>query len=202
MIEKRILVSRRYDSAPLIFFFLISLHGIRATRPGEIVTMADLSSALPSASEVMKSEVNKALIAPQLNTPHSVGLHVPLKLTREKFLLWKTQLFPLLNFHGLAHVLTQDPLISSHLDDRGEIVINTAYQTWWRQDQQVLSLIVSSLSEAVLPCVIGKLTKKEAWSALIKHCSSLIHPGSCTYIIAFTILRKDLGPSLILCKKF
>ena len=143
--------------------------------------MADLSSTSPSASEIMKSEVNKAIIAPQLNTPHSVGLHVPLKLTRENFLLWKTQLFPLLNCHGLAHVLTQDPPpppppppppISSHLDDRGEIVVSTAYQTWWLQDQQVLSLIVSSLSEAILPCVIGKLTAKEAWSALIKHCSS------------------------------
>ena len=99
--------------------------------------MADFSSASPSTLEIMKFEENKVIIAPQLNTPHSVGLHVPIKLTRENFLLWKTQLFPLLNCHGLAHILMQDPPISSRLDDRGEIVVNTAYQTWWRQDQPV-----------------------------------------------------------------
>ena len=43
---------------------------------------------------------------------------------------------------------------------------------WWRQDQQVLSLIITSLSKSVLPYVVGKLTAKEAWSALMKHCSS------------------------------
>ena len=134
--------------------------------------MVDFSSASPSASEVMKHEENKAIIAPQLTTPHSVGLHVPIKLKRENFLLWKTQLFPLLNCHDLPHILTQDPPISSHLDDRGGIIVNSAYQKWWRQDQQVLSLIVSSLSEAILPCIIRKITAKEAWSTLIKHCSS------------------------------
>ena len=50
--------------------------------------------------------------------------------------------------------------------------MNSAYQKWWRQDQQVLSLIVTSLSESVLPYVVGKLTAREAWSALMKHCSS------------------------------
>ena len=50
--------------------------------------------------------------------------------------------------------------------------MNSTYQTRWRQDQQVLSLIVTSLSESVLPYVVGKLTAREAWSALMKHCSS------------------------------
>ena len=130
--------------------------------------MADFSLA----SEAIKLEGNKAIIAPQSTAPHSVGLHVPIKLTRDNFLLLKTQLFPLLNCYDLAYILMQDPLISTHLDDQGGIVINIAYQKWWRQDQQVLSFIVSSLSEAVLPCVVGKITAKEAWSALIKHCSS------------------------------
>ena len=51
-------------------------------------------------------------------------------------------------------------------------MINPEYQVWWRQDQQVLFLIVTSLSESVLSCVIGKNTAKEAWSALSTHCSS------------------------------
>ena len=86
------------------------------------------------------------------------------------------QIFPLLNYHDLAHILTQDPPISTQLDDQSGITVNPAYQTWWRQDQQVLSLIITSLSESVISCVVGKNTTKEAWSALSKHCS-FINPS-------------------------
>ena len=79
----RIQDSRRYKSILLSLLFLNSLHGIRATRLGGILTMADFSSAL----EVMKLEGNKAIIAPQSTAPHLVGLHVPIKLTRNNFLL-------------------------------------------------------------------------------------------------------------------
>ena len=36
----------------------------------------------------------------------------------------------------------------------------------------MLLILVSSLSENILPCVVGKTTSKEAWDALNKHCSS------------------------------
>ena len=78
----------------------------------------------------------------------------------------------MLNYNDLAHILTQHPPISTQFDDQGGITINPAYQAWWRQDQQVLSLIVTSLFESVLSCVVGKNTAKEAWLALSKHCSS------------------------------
>ena len=115
----------------LSLFSLNSLHGIRAKRLGGILTMADFSSV----TEVTKPEGRIAIIVLQSTAPHLVGLHMPIKLMRDNFLLWKTQLFPLLNSHDLAYILTQDLLISTHLDDRGGIVVNTAYQTWWRQDQ-------------------------------------------------------------------
>ena len=125
-----------------------------------------------SPSEIAKFEESKAINIAPAGGPPSIELHVPIKLTRENFLLWKTQIFPLLNYHDLAHILTQDPRISTQLDDQGGITVNPAYQVWWCQDQQVLSLIVTFLSESVLSCVVGKNTAKEAWLALSKHCSS------------------------------
>ena len=101
-----------------------------------------------------------------------MGLSVPIKLTRENFLLWKTQLFPVLNCNDLAQLLTQDPPTLTATSSADETIINPAYQAWKKQDQQVLSILVSSLSENVLPCVVGKTTSKEAWEALNKHCSS------------------------------
>ena len=85
--------------------------------------MADSSSFL----EVTKAEGNKAIIVPQTIVPHSVGLHVPIKLTRDNFLLWKIQLFLVLNCNDLAPILTQDRPISTQLDDQGGIVVNFAY---------------------------------------------------------------------------
>ena len=105
-------------------------------------------------------------------TNNMMGLSVPIKLMRENFLLWKTQLFPVLNYNDLAHILTQDPPIPTATNSTDEIIVNLAYQAWRKQDQQVLSILVSSLSKNILPCVVGKTTSKEAWDALNKHCSS------------------------------
>ena len=138
----------------------------QSQRLNKILTISD------SPSKITKNERNKAISISPLIAAHSLGLHVPIKFMRENFLLWKTQIFPLLNYHDLAHILTQDPPISTQLGDQGGITVNLAYQTWWCQDQQVLSLIVTSLSESVISCVVGKNAAKEAWSALSKHCSS------------------------------
>ena len=115
-----------------------------------------------SPLEILKNESSKAITTSTSIVPHSVGFHVPIKLMRDNFLLWNAQIFPLLNYHDLAHILTQDPPISTQLDDQGGITVNPTYQAWWRQDQQVLSLIVTSLSKSILSCVVGKNTTKEA----------------------------------------
>ena len=151
-------------SALFSLFSLNSLHVIRARQRGEILTMVNSSSFL----KVTKAEGKKAITITQPIAPHSVVLHVPIKLTSDNFLLRKTQLFPLLNCHDLAHILTQDLPISTQLDDQGGIFVNVVYQTWWHQDQQVLSLIVTSLSESILRCVVGKIVAKEAWSNAVE----------------------------------
>ena len=74
-----------------------------------------------SPYEITKNEQNNAITISSSIVAHSIGLRVPIKLTRENFLLWKTQIFPLLNYHDLAHILTQDPPISTQLDDGSEV---------------------------------------------------------------------------------
>ena len=101
-----------------------------------------------------------------------MGLNVPIRLTRENFLLWKTQLFHVLNCNNLAHILMQDPPVPMATNSADEIYVNLAYQAWRKQDQKVLSILISSLFENILPCVVGKTTSKEACDALNKHCSS------------------------------
>ena len=165
-IQEIFFFSRLSSLSSSVFLHLYSLHGIRAPGRCKVLAMAD------APSDNVRSESSKAIVTSTAIAPHSVGFHIPIKLTRDNFLLWKTQIFPWLNYHDLGHILTQDPPISTQLDDHGGITVNPAYQSWWHQDQQVLSLIVTSLSESILSCVVGKNTTKEAWLALSKHCSS------------------------------
>ena len=81
-------------------------------------------------------------------------------------------MFPILNCNDLAYILTQDPPILTATNSVDNIIENHVYQSWRKKDQQVLSILVSSLSENILPCVVGKTTSKEAWEVLNKHCSS------------------------------
>ena len=81
-------------------------------------------------------------------------------------------MFPILNSNDLAHILTQDPPVLTAKNSADNIIENPTYQAWRKKDQQVLLNLVSSLSENILLCVVGKTTSKEAWEALSKHCSS------------------------------
>ena len=144
ILQRFIFASSKSFSVFIFFLHLYSLHGIRAKGRYKALAMANASS------ENAKNESSKGIVTSTLIAPHSVGFHIPIKLTRDKFLLWKTQIFPWLNYHNLAHILMQHPPISTQLDDHGGITVNPTYQAWWHQDQHVLSLIVTSLSESML----------------------------------------------------
>ena len=137
-----------------------------------------VSEPLPDISpRQMANETSSTAIAcPGVNnvfpsTGSTIGLNVPIKLTPDNFLLWKTHLFPILNCN-FAYILTQDPPISTSANSADKVIENLVYQAWRKKYQHVLSILVSSLSENILPCVVGKTTSKEAWEALNKHCSS------------------------------
>lgn len=52
-----------------------------------------------------------------------IGGQISVKLTRENFLSWKTQLLLLLNYYGLTHILEQD-LPSSTKPGPNGILVN------------------------------------------------------------------------------
>ena len=127
-----------------------------------------VSEPLPDTNTQMANETSSTAITnPGVSnlfpsTGSTIGLNIPIKLTRENFLLWKTQLFPILNCNDLAHILTQDPPVPTGTNSADNMIENLVYYAWRKKDQQVLSLLVSSLSENILPCVVGKTTSKEA----------------------------------------
>jgi hypothetical protein len=63
------------------------------------------------------------------------------------------------------------PRQTIHVDPSGSsdgrsIIVNPEYTSWYHQDQLVLNVINSSLSEVVLSNVVGAATACEEWSTL------------------------------------
>jgi hypothetical protein len=82
-----------------------------------------------------------------------------IKLNRDNYLLWKVQLVPFLPGQSLFSFVdgsTSCPLQYFNLDSASRsMVANTDYQTWYHQVKMMLSAFISSLSEGLLPHVLG-----------------------------------------------
>ncbi|KAH0776743.1 hypothetical protein KY290_008154 [Solanum tuberosum] len=120
-------------------------------------------------------------VSPAPNLAHQL----PVKLTSSNFLLWKTQFMPMIYACGLNHHIdgtTQTP--TQFLDDTNTNP-NPEYTIWLRQDQLVLSWIVASVSESILPQLVGAATARVAWDKLVASYAS----GSRPYIHKLAALQ-------------
>ena len=92
----------------------------------------------------------------------SVHNQLTLKLTASNYLLWKTQFLPILHGYQLFNHVDGTKPPSKEVAGAP----NPEYQTWYLQDQLVLSWILGLLSESVLSQVVGTTSAYDAWSRL------------------------------------
>ena len=123
--------------------------------------MAESSGKLPIGAN----------ISPQIATSgiNPSGLTVSLKLTRDNFLLWRTQILPVLAAYDVMDHIDQDPPEKFSLNKDGQTCVNPSYKSWFKTDKVVLAIINSSLTESTMPIVVDKETAKEAWDAINKN---------------------------------
>ncbi|KAJ9558897.1 hypothetical protein OSB04_013511 [Centaurea solstitialis] len=101
--------------------------------------------------------------------PFSTLLHmITIKLSSTNYLLWKTQVVPLLSCQKLIGYV--DGTISAppqEIDgDANKKIPNPAYATWQATDQRLRLLLQSSLTEEATAEIIGLNTSREIWTAL------------------------------------
>ncbi|KAL6327530.1 hypothetical protein AAG906_021620 [Vitis piasezkii] len=91
---------------------------------------------------------------------------VTIKLSSSNYLLWKSQLLPLLESQGLlGHAdgsLEPPPLF----DPPTSQTPNTKHLAWKATDQHLLNLLISSLIEEAMVEAVGLSTSREVWTAL------------------------------------
>ena len=99
--------------------------------------------------------------------PFNTMIHmVTIRLSSSNYLLWKSQLLPLLESQGLlGHAdssLEPPPLF----DPPTSQTPNTKHLAWKATDQHLLSLLISFLIEEAMVEAVGLSTSCEVWTAL------------------------------------
>ena len=100
------------------------------------------------------------------------NLTLPLQLTKKNFMLWKTQLLPVLVAYDLMDLLDQDPPPLCYTDKDDKVCPNQVYKTSFKNDKILLSIIKSSLSKSCLPILVAKSMAEEAWMAINRNFSA------------------------------
>ncbi|KAK6135566.1 hypothetical protein DH2020_030674 [Rehmannia glutinosa] len=93
-----------------------------------------------------------------------------IKLGDNNYLIWKQQVWAAVNGYGLEGFLTGESTkpekYTESTSGNKTRVINPAYVLWNRQDQLLVSWLLSSLSENVLISTVGLTTAKDIWDGL------------------------------------
>ncbi|KAK3018744.1 hypothetical protein RJ639_003038 [Escallonia herrerae] len=92
-----------------------------------------------------------------------------IKLITGNYLIWQTQLMHILHSNNLVGLIDGSepcPPVKIIIVASNVKTPNPAYKQWLDRDQYVLNWINISLSEAILPVVVGHNTAASAWVAL------------------------------------
>lgn len=101
--------------------------------------------------------------------PFSTLIHmITLKLSSTKFLLWRQQFLSLLTCHGLiGYVDGSRPPPDTHTRrDDGSSIPNPAYLAWKLEDQKLMNLLFSTLTEEAMAISLGCKSSRAVWLAL------------------------------------
>ncbi|KAF3774051.1 hypothetical protein EJ110_NYTH53994 [Nymphaea thermarum] len=103
----------------------------------------------------------------------NVANFVSIKLSHKNYLLWKTQMFGLIESQDMMGFIERQISIQTstiEIVENGEArsVPNPEFLAWKKSDRLLRGWITGSLSEEVLGLVVGLQTSSDVWTALLK----------------------------------
>ncbi|XP_019179275.1 PREDICTED: uncharacterized protein LOC109174496 [Ipomoea nil] len=156
-----------------------------------------------NSSERTVSAATGAAPATASNPLASAHHFVSIKLTMRNFLFWRTQLVPFLRGQDLlGYVDGETPCPSPTIDaaptsgDSASAtttpspIPNPAFKAWIKQDQSIMSLLISSLSDEVMHLAVGRSTSKEVWESITSALGSSTRARCLSLLGQFHFLRQ------------
>jgi hypothetical protein len=106
---------------------------------------------------------------------HSLHHYIQVKLSRENYPIWHTQIVSYLEGNELYEFVNGESICPpkfinsiTTISTPSVLVKNPEYSTWYHQDKIVLSALISTLSIDVLPHVVGIKTSRVVWLLMKK----------------------------------
>ncbi|KAK6164426.1 hypothetical protein DH2020_001290 [Rehmannia glutinosa] len=115
------------------------------------------------------------------------------RLTESNYLVWKMQVWAVVKGYSLDGYLTGEVKVPKEfLSETTENTkkVNPAYISWIRQDQLLMSWLLSSLSENILVSVVGSNTSMEVWKWLENNFASQNAAKVMQYRLQLQTMRK------------
>ncbi|PRQ17015.1 putative transcription factor interactor and regulator CCHC(Zn) family [Rosa chinensis] len=104
------------------------------------------------------------------STPNHVSNFIPLKLTKENYLMWKDiTTIVLQNYEMYGMVDESEPCPPQFINTD----LNPAYTKWVKKDRTCRIWLIASLSESVLPFTVGSTSARSLWLTLERRLSTL-----------------------------
>lgn len=152
-------------------------------------------------SSFSSSTTSSAMTRSTSSTFAQIPIHqaIIVRLNKTNYLLWRAQLLPYLRSTKLigyidGSITKPSKLVPSSNANGAEQIPNPAYDQWYDQDQQLLSGLLSSMSEDILLVVVAASTAKEAWDTLTTMFSSVVRARSVQVRIDLaTAKKRDLS---------
>ncbi|PNY08091.1 hypothetical protein L195_g004602, partial [Trifolium pratense] len=143
-----------------------------------MVSIADPSSPTPSMVSPEDTTADGVLRPPPLQSFReepilksdlNFTLRITEKLNEKNFHLWRQQVEPYINAHGLDDLLASPSIPPRFLNetDRTTATLNPAYRKWRQQDQMLLSWLQSTLSSEILARFLGSRTSQDLWGKIL-----------------------------------
>ncbi|RVW33283.1 Retrovirus-related Pol polyprotein from transposon RE1 [Vitis vinifera] len=99
--------------------------------------------------------------------PFNTLIHmITIKLSSSNYLLWKSQLLPLLESQDLLGYVDGTLVPPPRFEPETSTTLSTKYLAWKAADQRLLCLLLSFLTEEAIAVVVGLSTAREVWLAL------------------------------------
>jgi hypothetical protein len=103
--------------------------------------------------------------------------HLQIKLTKDNYLSWKTAIIPYINGNKILHYIDgttpAPPQYIPSPTSSTTLIPNLAFTSWFEIDQLLLSILVSTISESLVPSLVGRSSSRDVWLTLEKMFSSL-----------------------------
>jgi histone deacetylase 1/2 len=101
-----------------------------------------------------------------------------IKLDEKNYLLWNQQVNGVITAHDLHRFVVnpQIPIQFASVEDRIENKSSDEYKRWLFKDQTLFTWLLSTLSDSVLPRVLGCKHAFQVWDQVHKYFNSVLKP--------------------------